>query len=118
MPQRRWDIASGEEVRQVAASEIASGEEKDPQRCRTKKHLLTASGNILRITPLLKPKDAGDGKAMEAGALKAPAAIACFKAPTYITSVQCHGTTILVMCVGSVGWVHLLHAPFLVEPNQ
>ena len=95
-PQRRWDIASGKEVE---SSKIAS---EDAFRFRTKKYLLSARHNILRITPLRKAADA--------------MVDACFKAPGWIASVQCHGTTICLDCMGE--GMHFLHAPFLVEPNQ
>ena len=66
----------------------------------TTHHVLTASGDMLRIT-------SREGAAP--GVNNAPAA--SFKAPQPILSVQCQGATICVECEG--GAVCILQAPFL-----
>ena len=99
---RFWDIASGKEVRQVAASEFAFVEGPDATH-KTHQHLLTASGDMLLITELLPL----EGPQKDAAAMP----VACFKAPQPISSVRCHGAAIFVGCRG--GAVCWLQAPFL-----
>ena len=99
---RFWDIASGKEVRQVAASEFAFVAGAEMREHTTNHHLLKAYGDTLLITKLLP-----DGGAEDISA----APEASFKAPQYILSVRCHGATICVGCED--GAVCILHAPFL-----
>ena len=95
---RFWDVASGTQVRQVAGSEFAfaKGEHE------TNRHVLTTKGEMLLITAL--PPSGGEQE-------DAAAPVACFKAPSGIFSVVCHGETICVGCGG--GEVLFLQAPFL-----
>jgi len=99
---RFWDIASGKEVRQVAASEFAFVEGAGIREYRTNHHLIKANGDSLLITEL--PPHGGAGGVEEG-------AVASFKAPRTIASVRCQGATICVGCVG--GAVCILQAPFL-----
>ena len=92
-----WDIASGEEVRQVAGSKFPF----EPTQ-KTSPHFLTASGDTLLITERLSHEGLAG---MEDGATPA----ACFKAPQPIASVRCHEGTICVVCTG--GAVCILQAP-------
>ena len=101
---RFWDIASGKEVRQVAASEFAFVEGAEMCEHRTNHHLLKDNGESLLITEL--PPHGGAG-----GVEDDAAPVASFKAPQHITSVVCQGATICVGCVG--GAVCILQAPFL-----
>ena len=111
---RFWDIASGKQVRQVAASEFAFVAGAEMREHTTNRHLLKAYGDTLLITKLVP-----DGGAEHIGAIGADrpfhgpvaAPVASFKAPQSIHSVQCHGATICVGCVG--GAVCILSAPFL-----
>jgi len=100
---RWWDVASGRQVRQFAGVVFAlveglSGEYK--RDC----HVITASGDTLRIYKIGREQQHAEG-----GAAAAP--VACFKAPQLINSVRCHGATICVGCDG--GAVCFLSAPFL-----
>lgn len=108
-----WDIASGKEVRRVAASEFAFGAGAEMSEHRTNHHLLKAFGDSLLITEL-PPHDGAGG--FEDGAvgvwgIEDAEPVASFTAPERITSVQCHGATICVGCEG--GAVCILQAPFL-----
>ena len=47
-----WDIASGKEVRQVAASEFAFGAGAEMTELKPNRHFLKASGDTLEITEL------------------------------------------------------------------
>jgi len=101
---RFWDVASGRQVRQLAGDNFALVEGLSGQHT-TDRHVITASGDKLRIYEIGKEQqDAEDGAAA--------APVACFKAPHNITSVRCVGATICVGCVG--GAVCILSAPFLV----
>ena len=103
---RFWDVASGKEVRRVAASEFAFVE--GPARThKTHQHLLKASGDMLLITELLPL----EGPQKDAAAMP----VACFKAPQPIISMRCHGAAIVAGCVGGAagGAVYFLQAPFL-----
>jgi hypothetical protein len=101
---RFWDIASGEEVRQVAASEFAFDVGAELTAHRTNHHLMKAYVDTLVITERLPHGGAED---IEGGA----APVAYFRAPQHITSVRCNGASICVGCEG--GAVCILHAPFL-----
>ena len=101
---RFWDIASGKEVRQVAASEFAFVEGAEMREHRTNHHLLKANGESLLI---IEQVPHGGAEGMEDGA----APVAYFKAPQPITCVRSHGATICVGCKG--GAVCILWAPFL-----
>ena len=101
---RFWDVASGKEVRQVAAGgSVIAFVEGLAANHKTRQHLLTASGDMLLITELLP----NEGPQTDAAAMP----VACSKAPQPITSVRCHGAAIFVGCRG--GAVCLLQAPFL-----
>jgi len=94
---RFWDIASGKEVRQVAASEFAFVEgNTHVNQSKTNHHLLTTSGDTLEITE--QPPHGG-------------APVASFKAPHCIWSLRFHGATICVGCED--GAVCILRVPFL-----
>ena len=94
---RFWDVASGQQVRQVLGDEYALVE-GDAAQHQAGRHILTASENMLLIY---------EGGA-EGGAASA---VACFKAPETIESVRCYGGSICVGCRG--GAVCILQAPFL-----
>jgi hypothetical protein len=105
---RFWDVASGTQVRQVAASEFAF-DEGPSDKGRTNRHVLTVAKNgygidsdMLLISAL--PPSGGEQQG-------AAAPVACFKAPANIFSVRRHGVTICVGCRG--GAVCILQAPFL-----
>ena len=107
---RLWDVASGRQVRRLVGNTFAFVEgpfgehEKD-------RHIVTASGDTLRIYEVGEVEQpAEDGSAAATGAA-AVAAVACFKAPKEIASVQCLGATICVGCYG--GAVCIVSAPFL-----
>jgi len=119
---RVWDVASGRQVCSLPGGEFAlvwgaSGERK---RAR---HVLTASGDMLRIYDVAKgqpPAEDGAAAPVALGAVApgtmAPrvgvmAPVACFKAPQKIESVQCYGAAICVGCYD--GAVCVLSAPFL-----
>ena len=97
---RVWDVASSRQVCQFVGDDFSlveglSGEHKRHRR------VITTSHDTLRIYEFgAEQQDAEGG-----------AAAACFKAPTEIMSVRCHGATICVGCVG--GAVCILSAPFL-----
>ena len=101
---RFWDIASGKEVRQVAASEFAFVERAEWTEQWTNHHFLCAEGDELEITELVSH---GGVEEIGVGARS----LASFKAPQLITSVLSHGATICVGCEG--GAVCVLRAPFL-----
>ena len=127
---RFWDIASGDEVRQIALGEFSwktpnfsTGAEKIEHK--TDWHLIkvarrSATLLITKLIPLEGEEGVKDGsEGSEDGAAPvatrqrraAAAPIACFKAPQDITAVRCHGATI---CVGGVdGAVCFLQAPVL-----
>ena len=95
---RFWDVASGQQVRQVSGSEFAFVEGNDAFKHQAGRHILTASDDMLLI--------------YEGGAEgEAASAVACFKAPEGITSVRYYGGSICVGCNG--GEVCILQAPFL-----
>ena len=94
---RFWDVASGQQVRQVLGDEYALVE-GDAAQHQAGRHILIASENMLLIY---------EGGA-EGGAASA---VACFKAPETITSVRCYGGSICVGCDG--GAVCILQALFL-----
>ena len=98
-----WDVASGKEVRQVAASEFVF-ESGSSKQLRSNQHLLEADGDTLHITVLWPHGGAADIE--DDGVLAA-----CFKAPQPISTVRCHGTAICVGCKG--GAVCILRVPFL-----
>ena len=97
---RFFEVASGRQVRQLVGDMFAvvqglSAEHKGDH------HVITISGDMLRIYEI----------GNEEQHAKAPAApVACFKAPKFITSVQCHGAAI---CMGCRSSVYILLAPFL-----
>ena len=94
---RFWDVASGQQVRQVLGDGFAFVE-GDAAQHQAGRHILTASDDMLLI--------------YEGGAEgEAASAVACFKAPEKITSVRCYGGSICVGCVRGAVWV--LQAPFL-----
>ena len=69
-------------------------------------HVITISGDTLLIYEIGNEEQHAEG-----GVAAAPAApVACFKAPKFITSVQCHGAAISMGCRSSV---YILLAPFL-----
>jgi len=95
---RFWDVASGQQVRQVSGSEFAFVEVNDASKHQAGRHILTASNDMLLIYE-------GDAEG------DAASAVACFKAPQPITSVRRNGSDICVGCSG--GAVCILQAPFL-----
>ena len=99
---RFWDVASGQQVRQLAGTKFALAEGLSGERSRAR-HVLTAHGDTLLIYNVAKEQHVEDGAAA--------APVACFKAPKAILSVVCHGAAICVGCVG--GAVCVLSAPFL-----
>jgi WD40 repeat protein len=99
---RVWDVASGRQVREHAGEKFAFVEGPSGEHMRDR-HVLTALDDKLLIYEGAKEQQhAADG---------AEAPVACFKAPTPITSVRCHGAAICVGCDG--GAVCMLSAPFL-----
>jgi hypothetical protein len=99
---RFWDVGSGTQVRQVAASEFAFAESPSNED-KTNRHVLTTDGaELLLITAL--PPSGGEQQG-------AAAPVACFKAPHPIMVVRRHRATICVGCDG--GEVLFLRAPFL-----
>jgi len=98
---RFWDVASGTQVRQVAASTFAFDEGPSDED-RTNRHVVTTQGDMLLITKL--PRSEGEQQ-------DAAAPVACFKAPQDILSARRYGATICVGCVR--GEVLILQAPFL-----
>ena len=94
---RFWDVASGQQVRQVLGDEFALVE-GDAAQHQAGRHILTARGNMLLIY---------EGGAEGGGA----SAVACFRAPEGITAVRCYGGSICVGC--DLGAVCILQAPFL-----
>ena len=94
---RFWDVASGQQVRQVLGKQFALVE-GDAAQHQAGRHILTARGNMLLIY---------DGGAEE----EAASAVACFRAPEGIETVHCYGGSICVGCGG--GAVCILQAPFL-----
>jgi hypothetical protein len=109
---RWWDVASGRQVRQLAGDNFALVEGL-PGNHKRDRHVITASGDTLRIYEVAEEQQHAEG-----GAAEAP--VACFKAPQKINSVRCVGATICVGC-GESGWatglgdgaVCMLSAPFL-----
>ena len=95
---RFWDVASGQQVRQVSGREFAFVEGNDASKHQAGRHILTASNDMLLIYE-------GDAEG------DAASAVACFKAPQPIKSVRCNGSNICVGC--EVGAVCILQAPFL-----
>jgi len=95
---RFWDVASGQQVRQVSSSEFAFVEGSDASKHQADRHVLTASNDMLLI---YEGDPEGD----------AASAVACFKAPQPISLVRCNGSNICVGCRG--GAVCILQAPFL-----
>ena len=95
---RFWDVASGQQVRQVSGSKFAFVEGSDASKHQAGRHVLTASDDMLLIYE-------GDAEG------DAASAVACFKAPQPISSVRCNGSNICVGCRG--GAVCILQAPFL-----
>jgi hypothetical protein len=89
---RFWDVASGQQVRQVFGSEFAFVEGNDEDVSARLVLGSTASNDMLLIYE-------GDAEA------------ACFKAPQHITSVRSNGSNICVGCGG--GAVCILQTPFL-----
>ena len=65
---RFWDVASGQQVRQVSGSEFAFVEGNDASKHQAGRHILTASNDMLLIYE-------GDAEG------DAASAVACFKAP-------------------------------------
>ena len=107
---RFWDIASGEEVRQLAAdrSEFAFAARAifvAGARCpeqQTSHHFLDVTDDsTLMITELLPHGGLEDGATP----------VACFRASQWITSMHCRGATICLGCGG--GAVYIMQAPFL-----
>jgi hypothetical protein len=94
---RFWDVASGQQVRQVSGSDFAFVE-GDASKHQAGQHILTASNDML----LIYECDAEGNSA---------SAVACFKAPQPIQSVQCDSSSICVSCTD--GAVCILQAPFL-----
>jgi len=92
---RLWDVTSGRQVRQLAGTTFALVEGLS---CEHKKgcHVITALGRTLRIYECAEEQQH---------------AVACFKAPDGIASVQCVGATICVGC--GDGAICILSAPFL-----
>ena len=74
----------------------------------TDRHIITTSGDTLRIYEC-----AEEQQHPEDGAVEAP--VACFKAPFCISSLQCFGAAICLGCYGprEGGAVCILSAPFL-----
>jgi hypothetical protein len=110
---RFWDVASGQQVRQVSGSKFAFVEGDDASNHQAGRHILTWINDMLLIYE-------GDAEG------DAASAVACFKAPQPIKSVRCNGSNIFVhadsgplvractICVGcSGGAVCILQAPFL-----
>jgi hypothetical protein len=95
---RFWDVASGQQVRQVSGSEFAFVEGNDASKHQAGRHILTASNDMLLIYE-------GDSEG------DAASAVACSKASQTIASVRCYGGSICVGCKG--GAVCILEAPFL-----
>ena len=95
---RFWDVASGQQVRQVSGGEFAFVEGSDASKHQAGRHVLIASNDMLLIYE-------GDAEG------NAASAVACFKAPQPISSVRCNGSNICVGCRG--GAVCILQAPFL-----
>ena len=93
-------------MRQIARSDFpmsADGRDHEGRRTgeqQTKRHSLKTSNDMLLITELLHGGE-------EDGAAR----VACFRAPQYIESMHCRGTTICLGCGG--GAVCILQAPFL-----
>ena len=98
---RFWDVGSGTQVRQVAASEFAFAESPS-EKDRTNQHAVTTQGDLLLITVLPPSGVEQQGAAVP---------VACFKAPHRILAVRRHGATICVGCEECK--VLLLRAPFL-----
>ena len=100
---RVWDVASGRLIHQLAGGKFALVEGPSDKH-KTYLHVLTALGDTLLIYAVAKDhQHAEDGGAATS--------VACFKAPSKITSVRCHGAAICVGCHG--GPLCLLSAPFL-----
>ena len=95
---RFWDVASGQQVRQVSGSEFAFVEGSDASKHQAGRHVLIARNDMLLIYE-------GDAEG------DAASAVACFKAPQPISSVRCNGSNICVGC--RFGAVCILQAPFL-----
>ncbi|KAJ1470151.1 hypothetical protein T484DRAFT_2096062 [Baffinella frigidus] len=125
---RFWDMASGEEVRQVAGQAFSFAEGPEG---RGGQYLLSVSGLDTVLITALPPLEErhwsplsrggpverdsdSDSDARGRQSHEAPRrtpAVACFKAPQAVTSAQWHGGSI---CVGdSSGPVCILQAPFL-----
>jgi hypothetical protein len=90
-------VTSGQQVRQVSGWEFAFVE-GDASQHQAGRYFLTAS----KVMLLIYEGDAEGGAAL---------AVACFKAPQYISSVRYNGANICVGCEG--GAVCILPAPFL-----
>jgi len=99
---RVWDVASRTQVRELAGDDFAlvDGLSEKHKKFR---HVVTSCGDTLKIYRVAKNQQhAEDG---------ATAPVACFKAPDRITFFRCHGSAIVVRCVG--GQKCVLSAPFL-----
>ena len=100
---RLWDVASGRQVRQFAGGRFALVEGLSGKHT-TDHHIITTSGNTLRIYECSEQQQHAEDSAEAAP-------VAYFKAPQNITSVRCHGARICVGC--AKGAVCILSAPFL-----
>jgi len=102
---RFWDVASGQQVRQVLGDGFAFVE-GDAAQHQAGRHILTVSdgGTESSAVDMLLIYEGG----VEGGGASA---VACFKAPETITSVRCYGGSICVGCDG--GAVCILQALFL-----
>ena len=118
------DVASGRRVRQLAGTAFALMEGLSGEHQGDQQHILTASGDTLRIYECTKePQHGEDGAAAPSSPWRASVAsspvasfraeppVASFRAPGDIVSVRCHGSAICVGCGG--GALCILSAPFL-----
>jgi hypothetical protein len=94
---RFWDVASGQQVRQVLLDGFSFVEGVSDQH-QAGRHILTVSDDMLLIY-----EGGTEGEAASA--------VACFKAPKKIASARCYGGSICVGCYS--GAVCILQAPFL-----
>ena len=78
---RWWDVASGRQVRQLAGDEFAWVEGPSGEQT-TERHVITTSGDTLRIYECAEAQQHAEG-----GATAVP--VACFKALQHIFSVRC-----------------------------
>ena len=97
------DIASGRQVRQLVGNmfDVVAGLSAEHKGDH---HVITISGDTLWIYEI------GNEEQHTEDGVAPAAAVACFKAPKFITSVQCHGAAI---CMGCRRSVYILLAPFL-----